>query len=314
MQVKNPINIKVIGKTRNVKNHPVINFCPCPSRYDISQNRVKKIYDYRTKKSKFQQLEDCLQLDGFGEKILDKFYDSILGNKVKRVERRLASVVSPKLLDEFRTTIRTCCALNVSVNSISWSRIEIESDRQFKITEWNHFPIDHKKFQTHELAELALKVSRSIPEADVYLMENPARAPTMMSNVNATTINVNVEKAQLIAMLSALLMNRTTTEIVEGFTTNLYFVKQFAAAKLFNTFVGNEKTSNNAVVMNLLGEDASALGWMNILTDLKMEPLIVADDVREQFFELGAVEREFIGQSLLLGLTFIKLGVQCDKN
>lgn len=273
---------------------------------------MKKIFDYRTKKSRFQQLEDCLQLDGFGEKILDKFYDSILGNKVKRVERRLASVVSPKLQEDFRIGIRNCLALNVAVNSISWSRVEIENDRQFKVTDWQHVPIDHKKFQTHELAELALKVSRSVPEADVYLMENPARAPTMMNNQNA--INVNVEKAQLIAMLSALLMNRTSTEMVEGAPTNLYFVKQFAAAKLFNTFVGNEKTSNNAVVMNLLGEDASALGWMNVLTDLKMEPLNVAEEVRAKFFDMGAVEREFIGQALLLGLTFIKLGVQCDKN
>lgn len=253
-------------------------------------------------------------MDGFGEKILDKFYDSILGNKVKRVERRLASVVSPKLQDEFRTSIRTCLALNVAANCISWSRIEIETDRQFKITEWSHVPIDNKKFQTHELAELALKVSRQIPEADVYLMENPTRAPTMMGNQNANAINVNVEKAQLIAMLSALLMNRSDSEIVEGSATNLYFVKQFAAAKLFNTFVGNEKTSNNAVVMNLLGEDASALGWMNILTDLKMEPLLLSEGVRNQFFDMGSVEREFIGQSLLLGLTFIKLGVQCDKS
>lgn len=274
---------------------------------------MKKIFDYRTKKNRFQQLEDCLQLDGFGEKILDKFYDSILGNKVKRVERRLASVVSPKLHEEFRTSIRTCLALNVAVNSISWSRIEIENERQFKITEWSHVPIDNKKFPTHELAELALRVSRNIPEADVYLMENPARAPTMMGNQNATAINVNVEKAQLIAMLSALLMNRSDAEVVDGRPTNLYFVKQFAAAKLFNTFVGNEKTSNNAVVMNLLGEDASALGWMNILTDLKMEPLNVSEEVRAQFFDMGPIEREFIGQSLLLGLTFIKLGVQCDK-
>lgn len=280
---------------------------------------MKKIFDYRTKKSKFQQLEDCLQLDGFGEKILDKFYDSILGNKVKRVERKLASVVSPKLQDHFRTTIRNCVALNVAVNSISWTRIEIESDRQFKVTDWSHVPIDNKKFQTHELAELALQVNRNIPEADVYLIENPARSPTMMGNANAAAINVNVEKAQLIAMLSALLMNRTeaTESIVEGVEgsspTNLYFVKQFAAAKLFNTFVGNEKTSNNAVVMNLLGEDESAQGWMNILTDLKMDPLNVSPEEKNRFFEMTAIEREFIGQSLLIGLTFIKLGVQCDK-
>lgn len=295
-------------------------FLPYPCfRYDISQNRVKKIFDYRTKKSKFQQLEDCLQLDGFGEKILDKFYDSILGNKVKRVERKLASVVSPKLHDDFRATIRNCVALNVAVNSISWTRIEIESDRQFRVTDWTHVPIDNKKFQTHELAELALRVNRKIPEADVYLIENPARSPTMMGNANAAAINVNVEKAQLIAMLSALLMNRTesTETIVEGVEgtspTNLYFVKQFAAAKLFNTFVGNEKTSNNAVVMNLLGEDESAQGWMNILTDLKMDPLNVSPEEKERFFEMTAIEREFIGQSLLIGLTFIKLGVQCDK-
>lgn len=285
-----------------------------PYRYDISQNRVKKIFDYRTKKSKFQQLEDCLQLDGFGEKILDKFYDSILGNKVKRVERRLASIVSPKLHDDFRMSIQTCVALNVAASSVSWSRIEIESDRQFKVTEWKHMPIDNKKFQTHELAELALRMSKKIPTADVYLMENPTRTPTMMGNQNANAINVNVEKAQLIAMLSALLMSRNDSEVLESTPTNLYFVKQFAAAKLFNTFVGNEKTSNFAVVKSLLGDESSANGWMSILEDLKMDPLVVSEEVRNMFFELGAIEREFIGQSLLLGLTFIKMGVQCDKN
>lgn len=286
---------------------------PSISRYDISQTRVKKIYDFRTKKSKFQQLEDCLQLDGFGEKILDKFYDSILGNKVKRVERKLASILTPKLSEDFRTNIENCVSLNIAVNSVSWSRIEIENERQFKVTDWSYLPIDNKKMQIHDLVELALRVLKEIPQADVYLMENPVRAPTIMSNASSAKINVNVEKAQLTAMLSALLMSRQP-DTYPGCAPNLYFVKQFAAAKLFNTFVGNEKTSNNAVIMNLLGEDASAVGWMDILKDLQMNPLNLPQAVKDSFFEMGAIEREFMGQALLIGLTFIKLGIQCDKN
>lgn len=231
----------------------------------------------------------------------------------------MASLVTPKLPEDFRLTIRNCLALNITVSSVSWTRLEIESDRAFRVSDWQHVSIENKKFQTHELVQLALDISRSIPEADVYLIENPNRAP-MMGNANATAINVNVEKAQLIAMLSALLMNRIArpeAPEAEGSEmpqppTNLYFIKQFAAAKLFNTFVGNEKTSNNAVVMGLLGEDNSAQtqGWMSLLSDLKMDPLQLSPEVKNHFFGLASIEREFIGQSLLVGLTFIKMCLQ----
>lgn len=270
---------------------------------------MKKIFDHRTRKSGFQKLEDCLQLDGFGEKILSKFYDSILGNKMKRIERRMASVVTPKLPDEVRSRTECVVALNVGVNSISWTRIGIESESQFQVTDWEYEPIDNKKYQLLELVQIALQMSRRIPEADVYLMENPAwGGASMMGNANANKINVNVERSQMVAIFSAMLMNRNQFAELDENLSNVYFVKQFAAARLFNCYVGNEKISNIAVLMNLMGDDP-ATGWMDILSDLNIKQLNVPDVVRAKFHEFGRMEKESMGNALLVGLTFIKLGL-----
>lgn len=255
-------------------------------------------------------MDDCLQLDGFGEKILNKFYDSILGGKLKTVERKMSSVVTPRIPEELKKQIQSCVAVNVCFNNISWSKIGIQDEKQLAVLDWQHFPIENKKYQLTELLEIALKISRLIPEADAYVMENPNRPPTMMSNINANKINVSVEKAQLNAMLGALLMNRKT----DDGASNLFFLKQFAAAKLFNTFVGNEKTSNKSVVLNLLGEDESS-GWTDIASVLQMNRLQASQDVREHYLSSDNIEKEFIGQSLLVGLAFVKLAlmkINCD--
>lgn len=86
--------------------------CLLKFRFSLAKVRIKKLDQYRTKKGKFTNLEDVLDVDGFGIKVLEKFYNSILDARddkgpIKNTlkDKKHLSFLTPNLSENLRKVI-----------------------------------------------------------------------------------------------------------------------------------------------------------------------------------------------------------------
>ncbi|ETN63173.1 hypothetical protein AND_005120 [Anopheles darlingi] len=305
-------------------------------KYNISKYRLKKIEGWRKKFGGFLSLEQVLELDGFGVTVLRKFYDSIVhGPKADAVvapKVKEVKFTTPLLATQVAARVTSCVSLYVGLDYVTWARFKVTKDQPTALTGWNSYNISDRKLHLAELIRNVTHINQLIPEADVYVVENPpvAQATAMGSAVQT---NINVQRSQLIGMLMLMLANRPTSfsqphqqmggdgetggQGAEGELpsagSNVFFLKQYLSARLFGIFVGNERVSAEEVVRSLMdrqigpNEDESLQSVQSRLN--------IPVGLRIIYDENDRAEREFLGQSLLLGLTFLRLCVfKCEDS
>ncbi|XP_058066694.1 uncharacterized protein LOC131216265 [Anopheles bellator] len=290
-------------------------------KYNISKYRLKKIEGWRKKFGTFMSLEQVLELDGFGVTVLRKFYDSIVHGPKQDV------VVAPKVKEiKFTTPLLTaplaarltsCVSLYIGLDYVTWARFKVRKDDSTALVGWNSYSIADRKLHLSELIRSVTDICQLVPEADVYVVENPpvAQASAMGS---AAQTNINVQRSQLIGMLMLMLSNRPpafaqqTEESGDAIGGNVFFLKQYLSARLFGIFVGSERVSAEDVVRSLmdrqLGPNEECLAEIQSRLD-------IPPGLRIVYEENDRAEREFLGQSLLLGLSFLRLCVfKCEDS
>ncbi|XP_035792644.1 uncharacterized protein LOC118466895 [Anopheles albimanus] len=306
-------------------------------KYNISKYRLKKIEGWRKKFGGFLSLEQVLELDGFGVTVLRKFYDSIVhGPKADAVvapKVKEVKFTTPALTAQVAGRITSCVSLYVGLDYVTWARFKVTKDQPTALTGWNSYNISDRKLHLAELIRNVTHINQLIPEADVYVVESPpvAQATAMGSAVQT---NINVQRSQLIGMLMLMLANRPTSfaqphqqstgegasggQGAEGTLpattdSNVFFLKQYLSARLFGIFVGNERVSAEEVVRSLMDRqvgpnEGESLQSVQSRLDIPVGLRIIYD-------ENDRAEREFLGQSLLLGLTFLRLCVfKCEDS
>lgn len=307
------------------------------SVFNISKQRIRKMQLRKQKQGDFKTLEDILELDGFGVKVLEKFCDSILtGSQLKShndetakppevgdvnssLVKKKQSYVTPTVLEGFRHNITSCVALHVDLNCIAWTKLSLGTEvdnepsgiRQIAVDEWICHQIgnDDKKRSLSDLIQILTVLNDRIPSADTYVVEaQQSQQPAQPGN--PIQVNINVQKAQLIAMVSMLMASRITTgQIAEKKKSvdqqRIFFLRSFLASRLYKIYIGNERVSTENVIQDIFRYSFSEQKTTN--------PTLSAIDVPQNlrdFYESGdKLDREFIGQSLLVGLSFFKLCV-----
>ena len=234
-------------------------------------------------------MQQILELDGFGIKVLEKFCDSILqtdeeNNSSSSAEEKSEAIskkqsyVTPPLLEHVRKTTSTCVALNIGLNSIAWSKFRLHYNRDssqlkyIEVEDWNSYEIpEDKKLHMSELINIVIYVNKKIPQGDVYVMEALPSAQQAKQPGNPIQVNVNVQRSQFVAMSSVLLANRNSDSVEEideldekdddkrihlakklKFNQHVFFLRQFLASRLYRVYIGNEKVSTESAVENLL--------------------------------------------------------------
>jgi transcription elongation factor, mitochondrial len=134
-------------------------------------------------------------------------------------------------------------------------------------------------------------------------------------------VNINIQKTQLMAMLCAAMAIRKDLRLklssksnrdkddLPPYTDTVYFLKSNLASRFYKTYVGNEKVSSEKIVEQILNnvEDES-------LKNPSYSYVHVPINFKDYWKSVDRVHREYLGQSLLLGLSFFKLCVQkCNK-
>lgn len=113
----------------------------------------------------------------------------------------------PLLYEHVRTTIESCVSVHIGVSSVTWTRFLIHPDLPCEVTHWNHFDISEKKLHLSDFVQIVLYIDSMLPEANVYVLENPQMALPSAPG-SPVQVNINIQKSQLISMLSIILANR----------------------------------------------------------------------------------------------------------
>ncbi|XP_004522384.1 uncharacterized protein LOC101451802 [Ceratitis capitata] len=320
--------------------------------YDIAKTRAAKLITWKKRNGPLKSIEDILLIEGFGLKVVDKFYKSILesnsGNsQVPRSARqRTAGFITPPIDVEHRKEIKSCLSLRIGVSSVSWARLELPETESVNepctLTHWQHHEITEKKMHLGDLVQRLLYVDHLIPKADCYLLENPQLAQINSNPGSVDQQNISVQKSQVIAVLAFALCSRERhTEVLQidqageenngkksaDRRSNVFYLRRFLTARLFSQLVGTERVSSEETVLQLMRthfniksvmlQDLRESGWNS--NDVQDQNLSLRGNVqfpqehREMFSRAGRYQREFLGQSLLLNLAFVRLVLLQDE-
>ncbi|XP_047993808.1 transcription elongation factor, mitochondrial [Leguminivora glycinivorella] len=180
------------------------------SDYNISKAKLKKFSQWRSSKGQINTLSDLELVEGFTKKTSIKLYDSILEGpekKEKRNNKIKGQILHPALNESVRKNCQSVLAVYINVNSVVWTLI---NRNDYTVTDWRYDPIEYpdgKKLQITDIYDIASSIVHRLPPADIYIMKAEAtslRAAGSDPN-NAKAIAVNLQKAQMIAMIVAII-------------------------------------------------------------------------------------------------------------
>jgi transcription elongation factor len=313
--------------------------------YQISHQRIQRILKRREAKGHFKSIEDLLEVDGFGIKILEKFCNSIINSKpeensASKVNDPLVKTqpettkrpqfLTPALLEVIRNKVNTVVSFHIDLNYFAWTKFyydrqaneELEEPKYF-IDGWNcyEFAKQEKNLRLTDLVELLVKFNDRIPEADVYTIESLPVAVQAKQPGSALQVNVNIQKTQLTAMLSILMASRrSVNKMLAGddckelnldisnvqetpYIDSVYFLRNFLPSRFYKILIGNERVSAANVINEII--------TYNYTVHNKFDPTFASINIPEEYREFwknsNRIHQEYLGSSMLVGLTFLKL-------
>lgn len=296
--------------------------------------RLSKLVQRRDKLGDFNTIEDLLELDGFGLKILEKFCNSIIQSDIKEIsngsnaEQELAlnsrnkkdAFVTPPLLEEVRNRIKSIVSFQMDLNYFSWAKITYAPNEQvhgkFQIEDWHCHKIEQfeKKPTLSTMSSFLVQLTDYIPHADAYVIESMPMVNTTQGG--AAQIIVNIQKAQFYSMLCALMSSRKSLKLPEDdskevFYDNVYFLKSFLTSRFYKYLIGNEKVATEQIIELIFQYNAIFNHHQEMP---KLESVDISKELIEIYQSSKPVQKEYLGNSLLVGLSFMKLCIQkCPK-
>ncbi|XP_069359076.1 uncharacterized protein [Maniola hyperantus] len=167
-----------------------------------------------------------------------------------------------------------------------------------------------------ETLRQAWDITNQLPTADIYVMKAEAtslRASGSDPN-NPKVLGVNLQKAQLVAMIVALInaknsfyvdgANEESSEKLE-FKQKVYFLRPTLPFRLYGTLVGNERVSTDQTVETLLQE---------VKNRESNSQVYVPDKLITMFRNQKELQKDMLGQCLLLALTFMDVCIYLNKD
>ncbi|CAH2981469.1 unnamed protein product [Chilo suppressalis] len=263
-------------------------------------------------------------VEGFSDKYAIKLFDSILNgpsedsnDKTKPIKKIKGTILHPVLSSTLRQNCKTVLALYVSVNCVCWTLIDRNA---YEVLEWEYHGIeypDSKKFHITDIMDIAWRVTHSFPLADICVMKSEAttlRASGSDPN-NPKMMAVNLQKAQMISMIVALinarsnhLSNDEDGDKYEGSDTLkhvVYFLRPTLPYRLYGTLVGNEKVSTDQTVEMILqsiGEKSN-----------DNSRVYISEKLKSFFRNQKDLQKDMLGHCLLLALTFMDVCIYRRK-
>ncbi|KAH8258867.1 hypothetical protein KR038_011114, partial [Drosophila bunnanda] len=285
-------------------------------KYNITKPRAAKLHNWKNRYGPMKDLGDILHIEGFSLKVATKLFKSLLeqvdgvsssevvsGQKPK--SSRTAPFITPAMDDKRRLQIVSSIGVRIGVTSVSWARMEIEGkDSSCRLTNWQYHELNDKKMHLAELVQRCLYATHQIPQADCYVLESPQMAQVSNNPGSIDQQNVNIQKAQVSAIMSYALMSRLYPD--DNKAKNVYYMRRFLSARLFNHLVGTERVTSEETILAMMRNDKHP-GYQDTQAIDPHNQVQFPADLRQLFSQLPRHQRDFLGQAFLLNLAFIRL-------
>ncbi|XP_031629978.1 uncharacterized protein LOC116345071 [Contarinia nasturtii] len=176
----------------------------------------------------------------------------------------------------------------------------------FTIENWNYLKMDTR--YTKNILSLHHRMNdviHKVPKSEIYLLDDHIIMQRFHRPVLPTQIADICQLNQQAAFLIGFLQEKDEN------CPNLYLMSYKNVGKYYNMSMGHEIVSNINVTQNILHNP-------NITLDVhSAKPNILAfevnKDMKDTYFKSNSLQRECLGRSLLLGLTFLQLRVVNKK-
>lgn len=178
-----------------------------------------------------------------------------------------------------------------------------------------------------EFITSVLEIIERIPESDVYVFETPRVAHQGPQGTPAT-VNISVQMSQMAAMTAMAMSQRqyvdqdqsndesassSLTSILKR-PAHVLFLRQFLSSRLFHTVVGMERISTATVVGSLM-QDSMNLRYKLPSNRPIAGEITIGSELQQLYASGDGHCKEYLGQSLLMGLSFLRLCVlQCPHS
>lgn len=192
------------------------------------------------------------------------------------------------------------------VTCTQFSPIKGEWDTGVVIKSWNHHRVDTIGAKhVFQLCDQLSQVADKLPASDIYIMDDHIKLQHFRKAVTAKRLAEIVQMSQQFAILVTLLHNRKNThDLTESAQSNVFSMNYSTVARFYDLFVGREPISSENVIRHILyNTNKSPEETPDSL------PIELNDDLKKIYFKSYPVERECLGKSMLMGLTFIRLGL-----
>lgn len=222
----------------------------------------------------------------------------------KRKNIRFSS--APHLTIRQLKSIYTFVSIHLDASALTWTEFRVNrNDEQTTITaiKWNCEETRYERHQSwHLLAELQVPIE-NIPKCDAYIIE---AVPTISYRKNATIKQMNdlAVLGQCVSIIAATLAtrNRATSYLSDP---NVLFMGRDVMGKYYNLFVGNETVSVYDVVKEIIFDKRSGTTDCTEKSDITIE-----QEMRESFRNSSRIKREYLGKTMLIGITFFRLDIR----
>lgn len=228
---------------------------------------------------------------------------------------------SVKLVLEPRLTkysgIRSFTSIYQDATAIACTRFSAKD-------KWEHGIIvetwDFHKIQTagskqlYQVCDNLAQTVDRLPISDIYIIDDHIKMQHFRKAVSPKRVAEIIQMSQQWAILVALLQYKSAHRTAESKQPNVFFMGYSSVGRLYDLFVGREAISTQSIIMNIL--NSCCISPRTDSMQSQENPSIeFSDEIKQTYFKSYPVERECLGKSMLIGLTFIQLGLlRANKN
>lgn len=279
------------------------------SKFNVSQNRIKNLELWKTKKGPFKSLNEVLEVEGLGEKVLEKICENIISENITSkiyknlTSKKIRNILSPSFDTIPIKEVKEAVGIYLGPTGISWAKLSCNDN---KLLNWNYesFTELPKKLLPFETFDLAVKIVNKLPDCNLYIFET---IPNISPQGQTQSVPSYIHQIELNSMLLTLLNVRNNLKedcntISSKLPNKVYYLRSKIPARLFQTLVGNERVSSRKIISELLESNSETFS-------LPCTPITVEHQLINIYDSQSPASQELLGQALLLIVAFMDLCV-----
>lgn len=225
-------------------------------------------------------------------------------------------LIEPKLKND--ASIQSFTSIYLDGNAVTCTRFSARGKWSNGITieSWDQHKVHLIGVKNlHEMCNQLSQFVNQLPASDVYIVDDHNEISNLRKAILPKRVSEIIQSSQKLAILVTLLKDKERPINIEVNDVNVFLMAYSNVGKLYNLFVKHEVVASESKIRSILDNS-------NINLAEPSEPsfiIEVDDNIRHKYFKLHPTNRENFGKSMLIGLTFIRLGIfrgglkKCEK-